>query len=391
MQMANGVQVRGQSIRVYFRYDGETCWEKVPGPATPEQIAHYQRQVAMINHEIAQGTFDYARHFPNSAVLEKNRFGYYLDLWLSIKQNQVALSSIKSYRGRVEKHIRPRWGDQMVDRIDHLAVQQWVQHTLMPKLHNKTIKDVVSYMSQVFKLYRTHNHAAHNPMEGIQIRLPDSDDPDPFTRAEIKAILGTEAPGREQEINMAQFMIWSGPRISEAIALAWEDVDLVTGEVTFQRARVSSAYKVTKTRKSKRKIKLLAPAIEALRRQFAITGNQAPVVISVTERDNRSQRTQRVRFVFHNSATRRAYSTIDNYRNNWWNAHLQAAGVRHRGPNQCRHTFASQMLSSAVASVEWVAHQLGHTSTAMIWRHYGKWINEDGPDVGKIIEAALEL
>lgn len=55
---------------------------------------------------------------------------------------------------------------------------------------------------------------------------------------------------RQQEINLSQYMIWSGPRVSEAIALAWEDVDLAAGSVEIRRARVAGQYKVTKTRRS---------------------------------------------------------------------------------------------------------------------------------------------
>ncbi|MNF09535.1 Phage integrase family protein [compost metagenome] len=67
------------------------------------------------------------------------------------------------------------------------------------------------------------------------------------------------------------------------------------------------------------------------------------------------------------------------------------AKVRHRGPNNCRHTFASQMLTSGVVPIDWIAAQMGHTSTAMILRHYGKWINQDAMDITGIIEQQLKL
>ncbi|HHN0676170.1 TPA: DUF3596 domain-containing protein, partial [Pseudomonas aeruginosa] len=34
--MADGVEVRGNRIRIYFRYQGELCRESIPGDATPE-------------------------------------------------------------------------------------------------------------------------------------------------------------------------------------------------------------------------------------------------------------------------------------------------------------------------------------------------------------------
>lgn len=45
-------------------------------------------------------------------------------------------------------------------------------------------------------------------------------------------------------------------------------------------------------------------------------------------------------------------------------------------PNQCRHTFASQALSSHV-TLEWLAKQLGHADTTMIKKHYAKLIPDD--------------
>ena len=49
--------------------------------------------------------------------------------------------------------------------------------------------------------------------------------------------------------------------------------------------------------------------------------------------------------MFHNSNTGRPY-TDARYMTNFWNKHLQNANVRHRGINQCRHTFASRLLTT---------------------------------------------
>ncbi|MDY4311400.1 tyrosine-type recombinase/integrase [Pseudomonas putida] len=117
----------------------------------------------------------------------------------------------------------------------------------------------------------------------------------------------------------------------------------------------------------------------------------APELIEVVDRDNRTVREQRVRFVFHNSATGEPYRSSDVLRHGWWITHLEKASVRQRGPNTCRHTFASQMLSSGIATPEWIADQMGHTSTAMIFKHYAKWISEDGPDVVGLLNQALRL
>lgn len=391
MSKYEGVEVRGNSVRVYFRYQGELCREPVPGPATPENLAHAERLVGLINHEIRHGTFNYARHFPDSPRVTSNTLGHYIDLWLGIKRNELAPSGFRVYKGRAERYIRPRWGACQADRIDHLDLQVWVQTELMPVLHNKTVREIVGLLRQIFLLYRMRNRVAHDPTEGLRVLLPDPDDPDPFDRREIAAILGTPTE-REQERNLAQFMIWAGPRVSEAIALAWEDVvDLEAGIVRLQRSQVRGHYKATKTRRSVRELKLLRPAREALQAQARFTRDLPPVAVPVTERDNKTVRVRQLRFVFHNSTTGAAHTSSDMLLKGFWRPHLKAAGVRYRGPNNCRHTFASQLLSTGAVPLEWIADQMGHTSTDMIRKHYGKWISEDGPDFVSILEHALQL
>lgn len=388
--MADGVEVRGNHVRVYFRYKGELCRENVPGLASPANVARAERLIGIINFEIQEGTFNYARHFPDSPRVKTNTLGHFIELWLDIKRNEMARSGFLAYESKVRNHIAPRWGKRQADQITHLDLQAWIQKELMPKLHNKTIREIVSLMRQIFTLYRTCNRTAHDPTEGITVRLPDADDPDPFARSEIERILQDD-PDFQQEINLIRFMMWTGPRVSEAISLAWEDVDLETGTLRFRRSQVRSHYRVTKTRRSTREVRLMRPALEALQAQLRFTKGQTPVDVEVTDRDNRTIRKQRLRFVFHKTTTGAAWTSSDVLIKTWWRGHLEKVGVRYRGPNNCRHTYASQMLSTGAVPLDWIADQMGHTSTAMIWKHYGKWIHQDGPDMVGMLEHALKL
>lgn len=388
--MADGVEVRGNRVRVYFRYEGELCREPMPGDASPQRIANAERLVGTINYEIKEGIFSYARHFPESPRVKTNTLGHYIDLWLEIKGNQMAPSGFRTYKSKVETHIRPRWGHHQADQIDHLDLQSWIQTTLMPELHNKTIREILSLLRQVYVIYRMRNKTAHDPTEGLTVTLPDPEEADPFDRKEIRDILGTPTE-KQQEINLAQFMIWAGPRVSEAIALAWEDVDLKAGTVKFCRSQVRGHYKVTKTRRSTREVRLLKPALDAILAQLRFTGKGSPVEVSVTARDNKTERKQKVHFVFHCTTTNAAHTSSDMLLKGFWRPHLTAAGVRYRGPNNCRHTYASQLLSTGAVPLDWIADQMGHTSTAMIQRHYGTWINQDGPDMIGMLEHALKL
>ncbi|KAF0810406.1 phage integrase [Alcanivorax sp. S71-1-4] len=387
MKGLKGVEVRGGAVRVHFRYNGRLCRETIPGPANKRAVEHAHAIAQMIRHEIRNGTFNYAKYFPESSSLEGNSFGRYLDTWLDLKQQKIAPGTMHGYRSRAEVHIRPRWGKIQADMIDPIDLEIWLNS--LP-LKNKTLREVLSIIRQVIALFRRRNPDARDPTTGITIALPDPEDPDPFTRAEIQAILSQDTD-RPSERAMIEYMIWDGPRVSEAIALAWEDIDLTTGEITYRRSRVMNQYRVTKTRRSKRTHKLLAPALRALREQYEITGRLRPTPIEVLDRDNRTLRKQKVRFVWMNTRAGTPMVSDDYLRDSFFKPHLKAAGVPYRGPGQCRHTFASQMLSSGIVPIPWLVEHMGHVNTEMIYRRYAKWIREDAPDVAGMINAKLSL
>lgn len=383
-----GIEIHRSRIRVYFQYQGEKCRE-VYGPNTPENYRRAEAFIQVLDYELETGTFDYARHFPNSRRVTRNTLGHYLDAWLESKEREVASSSYRSYRNRSEKYVRPHWGVRQISDIEHVEIRNWIAQDLN-HLASKTIKEVVAILHQVFELYTASAKATYSPMRGITVRLPDSLDPDPFTLAEIKNIF-TTTPARPQPYNLMRFMMWDGPRLSEGIGLCWEDVeDLDKGVIRYQRALVERNWKVTKTKRSTRRHRVLKPALEALQAQWDLTGQLEPIEIEVTDRDNRTVRKQLVRPVFLNNAGR-PFAGDQAIREKFWRAHLKTAGVRYRGPNNARHTFISQMLSTGVVPIHWIADHVGHSSIQMIQQRYGKWIHADGPDIHATVEKLLDL
>ena len=58
--------------------------------------------------------------------------------------------------------------------------------------------------------------------------------------------------------------------------------------------------------------------------------------------------------------------------NQKWHKVLALAGVRYRNPEQCRHTWASQMLSRN-AKLPYIQSQGGWSSAIVLLRTYTKW------------------
>jgi len=387
--MANGVETHRGKLRVYFTYNKEKCREPLGLPPNEDNIAYAERMVAQINHEINAGTFEYARYFPNSKRQLTNRLGHYINIWLDIKKNQVADSTYRGYRTCTDR-IRSKFGDKQTHQIDYIEIEGWIANDLT-RLSSKTIKETMFCLRQIFSLYRKRYPLALDPTMGIRVKLPDDDDPDPFTRDEISKLLNAHPrDNRIQELNFIKFLLWTGPRVSEGIALAMEDiVDLDKGIVHFRRSCVRGRFRCTKTKRSVREVELIKPAREALQAQIEIIKDLAPVTVDVTQRDNRTIKKENIRFVFLNSNTMRHHHSESTIRDRFFKAHCNLAGVRYRGTNQCRHTYISQMLTANMPH-EWISKQTG-TSVEMIRRRYGKWIQQDSDDMVSLAESRLKL
>ncbi len=127
-------------------------------------------------------------------------------------------------------------------------------------------------------------------------------------------------------------MTRAGPRVSETIALTWEDVDLKKGTAIFHPSKVRGAKRVTKTRRSTRKVRPLRPAWDVLRKIDAINGKKKADTVDVTERDNTTVRQHTLHFVFLNSRSGLPHVSVFLVRDRFFKAHSNAVGVRYRGP-----------------------------------------------------------
>ena len=86
---------------------------------------------------------------------------------------------------------------------------------------------------------------------------------------------------------MMGFAFWSGLRISDLIALAWEDTDLKSGTVKFCRARVNGSYKQTKTKRSTHEVELIDPVTQELLVQRPFTKRQNARRLKIMSRENK--------------------------------------------------------------------------------------------------------
>ncbi|MCF4983968.1 site-specific integrase, partial [Pseudomonas syringae] len=354
--------VSDTSIEIKFMYRGVRCRERITLKPTATNLKKAEQHKAAIEHAISIDTFEYAVTFPGSARAAKfgpeasrETVAGFLTRWLEEKKRHVSSSTFDGYRKIVELRLVPTLGERMVVELKRKDVRDWLS-TL--EISNKTLSNIQSCLRSALTDAAEEELIEVNPLAGWTYSRKEApakdDDVDPSSPEEQQAVLAALSG---QARKMMQLALWTGLRTSELVALDWGDVDWIKGEVMITRAMTQAskgAAEIPKTAAGRRAVKLLRPAMAALKAQkdhTYLAGNE----------------------VFQNPRTLERWAGDGPIRKTMWAHAVKKAGVRYRRPYQTRHTYASMMLSAGEHPM-WVAKQMGHTDWTMIARIYGRWM-----------------
>lgn len=253
-----------------------------------------------------------------------------------------------------------------------------------------TVDDYISLLCQLLRFAYRSKFISDKPFEFIPKLQKERKKPDPLQREEYSAMILSLCG---QDRNLWQFAINAGPRHGELAALAWEDIDLDAGKVHIRRNLTHQGdFVPPKTRAGDRVITLLAPALEALRAQYELTGHLGEVDIVCNGREYGSREKQSLRFVFRPGLKQSRPGPFFSCQSiaDRWDVSVEKAGIRRRTPYQTRHTYACWALAAG-ANPSFIASQLGHEDVQMVYRVYGAWIKEfDGEQV-ELLNSRLNI
>jgi integrase len=357
-----GVEPLKSCIRIGFPYQGKRARETLDLKPTPANIRAAERLVEEIKRKISVGAFEYAEYFPNSpraGLKQSQTFEEYAKKWLSTLT--VQRSTLKGYKLAIEGFWVPAFKGKLLQDIRYTDVAKAVKDKA-DEVGPKTVNNVLIPLRRVFRAAIADKLLKDNPALEVKNLTVQKPDPDPFDRTEMERIIAYMREKYPPQIgNYFEFAFMTGLRTSELIALRWGDVDWNRSTVTVRRARVRFREKTTKTAKP-RDVDLNGRALDALRRQKAIT--------FMIEGDP---------IIFNNPNNGRPWSSDRWQRVNFFYPALKALKIRKRNAYQTRHTFATTALMGGI-NPAYIAKQLGHANTAMLFKHYSKWI--DGADKG---------
>jgi len=285
--------------------------------------------------------------------------GDWLKTWLNRKEPHIKNSTLAGYI-KIIKMLSNGIGTLPLAELKKRHVRAWCE--TLP-CSNKTIGNIISPLRAALQDAVDDELIDNNPLVDFRFRrneAPKPSDVDPFNKDEQAAILSAFTG---QHKNLFQFAFWSGLRTSELVALEWGDIDWLKETVKIQRAKTQTSNKAetTKTKSGTREVKLLSPALQALKDQKQFTFLEGKIV-------------------FHDERTQKPWTGDQSIRKLWTRA-LHKVGVRYRRPYQTRHTYASMMLSSG-ESLAWVSNQIGHSSVLMTANVYATYIPDSLPDAG---------
>lgn len=379
------------SLIIDFYYAGTRCREQTALPDTPANRKRLQKLLDKIEGEIAAGTFEYRRFFPTSKQAEKFEqsqmaiaiqslgtavaggevpianaasvqakwadtptFKEFAETWYAEKEIEWRKSHKKVIRDDLDKLLIPRFGELRVGQIaksDVLGFRASLAKVPARKkntpLSNARINKIMNPLRQILNeaADRFDFRTAYRTIKQLAVGKSDVN---PFTLTEVQLLIKTI---RVDFQNYLRIRFFTGMRTGEVHGLQWKYVDFDRRLILIRETVVDGEDEYTKNDYSQRDIQMSQVVYDALKAQHPATGH--------------------LKYVFCNKTG----DAIENrnFVNRVWRPLLRHLKLAHRRPYQCRHTAATLWLAAGEAP-EWIAKQMGHSTTEMLFRVYSRFV-----------------
>ena len=376
---------------VDFRYLGKRCREKTSLEDNPANRKKLAQVLKKMEAEITLGIFDYASYFPKSeraremnaladraeACISRNpTFRQFSEIWYEEKKIEWRPSYRQKIKIILDKYLLPEFGGKAVHAIkkpDLLTFRSSLAKVRYGKDGQSSLS--VARINQIMILLRmileeaSDRHEFEMPYKNIKNLKQARPDVNPFTLSEVWLILKHVRADYKPYYTIRFF---TGMRTSEIDGLKWDCINFDRREISIRAALVNGEMGPTKTLGSQRDIAMSQLVYDALLEQKARTFGKSE-------------------FVFCNSQ-----GNPMEYRNvnrRVWKPTLALLGLKHRRAYQTRHTAATLWLAAG-ENPEWIARQMGHSSTEMLFRVYSRYVpditRQDGSAMDNLLLASKE-
>lgn len=218
-----------------------------------------------------------------------------------------------------------------------------------------------------------------NATEAVKAPRPEKKEIRPLSPAAVRALLSAAAGDRLEALYV--LAITTGMRQGELLRLKWEDVDLGAGTLqvrrTLTRTKDGPVFGTPKTVKSRRNIRLTAPAVEALKRH-RIAQHEERLKLGPLWAD------QDLVFPNRSGAPMHPYQLLEGFRKL-----LRQAGLPENARfHDLRHTCATLLLSKGTHP-KIVQELLGHATISITLDTYSHVLPDMQGEAVRAMESVL--
>ncbi|MGP5209225.1 Arm DNA-binding domain-containing protein [Psychrobacter alimentarius] len=380
-----GIRSRYDKLVVDFRYMNKRCRETTNLIDTPANRKKLEKVIEQMEAEITLGIFSYAKYFPKSEKCDEMMalndrkeciqsdtpsFKQFATLWFSEKEIEWRETYKRKIQEIIDMYLLPSFGTKpihLIKKTDVLAFRSSLAKVTYGKankhLSAARINSIMVPLGMILK-EAAKRYQFDNPYYDINALKQPKTDIQPFTLNEVwKFINGVRADYR----NYYLVRFFTGMRTSEIDGLTWENIDFDRREIVIKQAYVKGKIVPPKTQESYRAIQMSPWVYDALKEQQTISYKRSDYVFCAHTGEP----------LDYNNVNKRV-----------WHPTLKILGLKKRNAYQTRHTAATLWLAAG-ESPEWIASQMGHATTKMLFNTYSRYVPNMTRQDGSAFEALV--
>ena len=387
------IRARNQQLFFDFRYQGVRCREQTLLKDTKMNRARLEKVMSDIDKAIHLGQFIYRDFFPGSVrctefeiidtqtkqkqeqqtehltfVSNVPTFSEFSYEWISENEVHWKQSHLANVKSILENYLLPTFGAMHLDQITRADILKLRASLAKGKTASQRsiTNDRVNHIMTPLRCVLSEAALRFDivsPFHNIKPLKIGRSNIEPFSLTEVRTFLAGVRPDFR---NYYAVRFFTGMRTAEIDGLRWKYVDLANRQITVEETLVNGRQETPKTQASYRVIQISEPVYQALSHQYDETGDNDFVFCN--EEGNPLD---------HRNVTKRV-----------WNPTLAMLGLKRRRPYQTRHTTATLWLAAG-ENPEWIAKQLGHSTTKMLFEVYSRYVpnltRQDGSAFNSLI------
>ena len=340
-----------------------------------------------IKNKALQAKFEFEKNgATRTAFTQFENYGELMSSWWEVYSPTIKPNSRISIKSQIENYLRPAFGDIKLDKLTPAIIQQqvnkWAKDYNQDNNGFKQYAQLHSYNKSILQYGVSLQAIKSNPAKDIIVPKVKKDNAKikHFTDSELKQFfeyLDSLDQTRFKNlfcVTLYKFLLATGCRINEALALEWSDIDLDNAVVHI--TKTLNLRKVPNSPKSKSGIRDIDIDVQTVTMLKQYKRQQIKEAWKIGKNET---------VVF--SSLVRKYS---DYRTlgNRLKKHFIEANVPSIGFHGFRHTHASLLLNAGIPYKE-LQHRLGHATLSMTMDTYSHLSKDSAKKAVSIFETAL--